>query len=143
MELHREFGIEVFVCDPSEPAYIDKFRAAGLNAIGADNSVIPGINAVKKRLAEKRLFFVRDALRRPDQMLIDAQKPRRVEDEIPAYVWSTKAKEQPIKVDDHGVDMVRYAIMYVDAGVPPAAGETLNYDDLSYARGERRSIWQR
>jgi len=26
---------------------------------------------------------------------------------------------------------------------PPAAGATLNYDDLSYARGERRSIWQR
>jgi len=114
VELNEEFGIEAFACDPSQPAYIDKFKDAGLNAFGADNAVIPGINAVKKRLAEKRLFLVRDSLRQPDQTLIEAQKPHQIEDELPAYVWATKGKEMPVKENDDGVDMLRYAIMHVD-----------------------------
>ena len=135
-------GIEAFVCDPSEPAYIDKFKAAGLNAIGGDNAVIPGINAVKKRLAEHRLVIVRDSLRERDGALVDAQRPQCVQDEFPAYIWADKGREQPVKVDDHGVDMVRYAVMYVDGAAPPAAGATVEYDDLSHYKAERHSIWR-
>ena len=115
-EVDEEFGgIEAFVCDPSEPAYIDKFKSKGrLRAIGGNNSVIPGINAVKKRLAEKRLFIVRDSLRERDETLAEANQPLCVQDEIPAYIWSSKAKETPVKVDDHGVDMVRYAVMHLE-----------------------------
>jgi len=107
-------GIEAVVCDPSEPAYIDKFKAAGLNAIGGFNSVVPGINAVKKRLAERGLFFVRDSLRERDEELALEKKPTCVEDEIPSYVWADKTKEEPVKEDDHGCDMMRYAVAYVD-----------------------------
>lgn len=113
-EAHQEFGVEVFVCDPSEPAYIDKFKSAGLNAISGFNGVVPGINAFKKRLAERRISFVRDNLRQPDETLKEDKLPMCVEDEIPGYVWSGKAKETPVKEKDHGCDMVRYVVAHVD-----------------------------
>lgn len=114
--LQDEFGrLEAVSCDPSEPAYIADFRKAGINAMPADNAVLPGINAVIKRLDEKRLFMVRDSLQHLDESLVETRKPTRTEDEMPMYVWADKAtKEVPIKENDHGVDMTRYAVMYVD-----------------------------
>src|SRR3990167_4390180 len=92
-ELHREFKLEIILCDPSEPAYIQAYRQAGLNAIAADNSVLPGIDAVQQRLkkagdGKPRLFVVRDSLRYPDQELIQARRPHQVQDEFPGYVWA-------------------------------------------------------
>jgi phage terminase large subunit len=60
------------------------------------------------------LRVVRDSLRLPDATLIEARKPASVQDEMPAYVWADKTKETPVKEDDHGVDMVRYAVAYAD-----------------------------
>ena len=119
----RHGYLEIIACDPSEPAFIDEYRSAGLNAQPANNAVAPGIDAVKKRLAEKRLFIVRDSLRHTDPALADERKPQRVEDEIPMYVWADKVgKEQPVKENDHGVDMVRYAVATLDMpAVQPAA----------------------
>jgi hypothetical protein len=115
LELDREFGIEAFVCDPSEPVYIEKFKRAGLNAVGGFNAVLPGINAVQRRFQESGLFFVRDANRYVDEQLRRDKRPWRTEDEIPGYVWaSNKTREQPVKENDHGCDAVRYAVAYVD-----------------------------
>ena len=115
LAINKEFkNIEAFICDPSEPAYIDKFLSAGLRALRGNNSVIPGINAVKKRLADNRLKIVRGSLRECDESLTEARKPVCIEDEFPAYVWADNDKETPVKVDDHGVDMVRYTIRYID-----------------------------
>jgi phage terminase large subunit len=141
-ELRGEYPIEAFACDPSEPAYIDKFRDAGLNAVPGDNAVIPGINAVKKRLAERGLFILRDSTRFQDATLRDARKPASVQDELPAYVWADKDKETPVKVDDHGVDALRYAVMYVDGGGAPATGNIVNVGLENY-KTKRRSVWQR
>jgi phage terminase large subunit len=111
-ELQKEFRIEAFVCDPSQPAYIDKW---GSMATKADNTVLPGINAVKQRLASGRLVVVRDSLRHADQNLVADRRPHKVEDEFAGYVWSDKTtKEQPVKEDDHGLDALRYAVMHVD-----------------------------
>jgi len=113
--IHERYGLEVIACDPSEPAYIDAFRLAGVPAIAADNAVLPGINAVKKRLAEKRLFILRDSLESADESLAERRLPSSVQDEIPQYVWAdNKAKEIPVKENDHGADMVRYSAMYLD-----------------------------
>jgi len=118
--LDAEFGLEVVTCDPAEPAYIDAYRRAGISAIEADNAVLPGINAVKQRLAAKRLFVVRDSLRMADESLSEARKPYKVEDEFSAYVWADKAgKEQPAKENDHGMDMVRYAVAHIDRNSGP------------------------
>jgi len=55
---------------------------------------------------------VRDRSRHLDQELVAARLPHAVEHEFPAYVWkSGSAKEEPVKENDHGMDMVRYAVM--------------------------------
>lgn len=114
--LDAQYSFEALPCDPSEPAYIDAYRAAGLPATAADNAVLPGINAVKQRLADRRLFVVRDGLLAEDEAMRDRRKPTSVETEFPAYVWADRVgKEQPVKEDDHGMDMVRYAVMWAAA----------------------------
>jgi len=111
----RYMRFEALACDPSEPAYIQQMRDAGLAAVAADNAVLPGINAVKKRLTETRLYVVRDSLRQPDVSLAETRLPTSVEDEFPMYVWADKVgREQPIKEHDHGMDMVRYAVMQME-----------------------------
>lgn len=116
LELDEEYGIEAFVCDPSEPAYIEKFRRAGLNAIAGFNAVMPGINAVKTRLADGRLWFVRDSLIMVDESLKAAHKPYRIQDEFASYIWADKrTKDTPVKEDDHGMDTIRYGCAYLDS----------------------------
>jgi phage terminase large subunit len=119
-ELDEEFNLEAIACGPDQPAYIEEYRQLGINAIPADNSVIPGINAVQQRLAngpdgKPSLYIVRDSLIYPDQELINSKRPHKVEDEFPAYVWADKRdKEVPAKKDDDGMDMARYSAMYLD-----------------------------
>jgi len=115
-QLHGEFNLEVVVCDPSQPEYIRAYRDAGVNAIPAFNEVQPGIDAVADRLHHPAsLFIVRDSLRWQDQALKRDKRPYKTEDEFIGYVWADKAgKEQPVKEDDHGLDMTRYAVCYVD-----------------------------
>jgi hypothetical protein len=119
-ELCREFNAQAVACDPSEPAYIRQYGAGGLTAIPAFNRVRPGIDLVQKRLkvaedGKPRLFIVRDSLRYPDESLKLEQRIYAVEQEFPGYVWAdSKKKEEPIKENDHGMDMIRYAVAYVD-----------------------------
>jgi len=118
--LNEEFGIEAFACDPSEPAYIEQYRQAGLNAVAAFSRVRPGIDAVKQRLQLAddrlpRLFIVRDSLRGFDIALRAEHRPYAVEQEFPGYVWAnTRSQEQPVKEIDDGMDIVRYGVGYVD-----------------------------
>lgn len=113
--LQEEFGyFEALPCDPSEPAYIDAYASAGLPALAANNDVRPGIDAVAQRMADKQLFVVRGSLRVADETLREARGPTCLEDEIPAYVWAdNKSKEQPVKENDHALDMMRYAVMHM------------------------------
>lgn len=120
LELHEEFGLRAIICDPSEPAYIEAYRSAGLNAIAGFNRVRPGIDAVQARLkveddGRPRLFVIRDSLRYNDDALFEERKIYAVEQEFLAYVWADrKAKEEPVKENDHGMDMTRYAVCYID-----------------------------
>lgn len=120
VELGKEFKIEAIACGPDQPAYIKQYQQAGVRAVPADNAVLPGINAVQQRLkpggnGKPGLFVVRDSLRHADQELIRLKQPHKVEDEFPGYVWAdSKTKEVPVKEKDDGVDMARYATMYVD-----------------------------
>lgn len=122
--LQAMYGITVFVCDPAEPAYIEAFSRAGLNTTSAKNDLAPGIQAVQKRLqvagdGRPRLYFLRDARIEVDETLSERKKPTSTLEEIDGYVWEQakegKAeKELPLKVDDHGMDALRYAVRYVD-----------------------------
>lgn len=126
-------------------------EAHGVPNEAARKSVTVGIQAVAARLrvagdGKPRLFLMRDALVERDPALEAAYKPLCTEDEFPAYVWAKTAdgkpnKETPLKLNDHGMDTTRYAVMYLDGGGGPPAGETIDVDTSTYRRQRTSVVW--
>ena len=123
LELKSEYGIEVFVADPSQPAYIEKFNAAGLPTIKAVNDIAPGLSACHDRLAiagdgRPRYYYYEYAMQDRDMTLVETHKPFWFPGEIEGYVWPKSAdgrvvKEVPVKEHDHALDCWRYVSMYL------------------------------
>lgn len=101
----------------------------GIYNIPAVKDVSPGIQAVEQRLkvagdGRPRLFVMKGALVELDTTLRDpnkpaSNKPSSTLEEFPGYVWPQAVdgkaiKEAPVKVNDHGMDAMRYAVMYID-----------------------------
>lgn len=91
----------IIVVDPSAASFITVLRNRGYMIKEADNSVRDGLRVVST-LMTKRMIRVRaDAC------------PNLIR-EISGYVWDEKARmrgeEQPVKVDDHACDALRYVI---------------------------------
>ena len=86
--------------DPAAASLKAQLRADGLRPMDADNSVIPGIQTVAGLLDTGRLL-IHDSC----TALIQ---------EIPGYSWDQKASDKGydkvIKVADHSLDALRYAI---------------------------------
>lgn len=91
---------EMVAVDPSAASFMQQLARDGWPPHPADNAVLDGIRTVSSLLTSGRLKVHRSC-----QHLID---------EIPGYSWDdTKAlrgMDAPIKVDDHGVDALRYAV---------------------------------
>ena len=123
-ELKQRYGIRQFVCDPSEPAYIAKFRSAGLGAVEAVNDIAPGVSAMQTRLrragdGRPRFYVYEYALKERDETRVDAKQPFCFEGEISGYVWpkakdGQAVKEVPVKFNDHAMDTSRYICMWLD-----------------------------
>lgn len=96
----------------------------GISSIAAKKDVSSGIQNVKARLkvqpdGKPRIYFVRGALVDIDPLLESDKKPTCTEDEITGYAWQKYPdgkpnKEQPVKVNDHGCDAMRYIVMHAD-----------------------------
>jgi phage terminase large subunit len=117
--IQARFGVEYFLGDPSEPAYIRQSRTAGIHMREARNDVAPGIQAVQARLpnaadGRPRLYVLRDCrANAPDPALVEKHKPTSTVEEFDGYIWATTrtsdtVKEEPRKEDDHGMDAARY-----------------------------------
>ena len=103
------------------------------STLAANKTKLPkdGIQDVKSRLREAgdgkpRLFLFRDALAMdPDPQLVSESKPTCTEEEIEGYVWDRIEKgrfgerttENPRKINDHGMDALRYAVIFADKPV--------------------------
>jgi phage terminase large subunit len=97
---------------------------AGIGTVPAVKDVSPGIQAVEARLrvagdGRPRLFVVRGCLVERDESLVALRKPCCTEEEFQSYSWpkgsdGKPVKEAPLKVNDHGMDALRYVCMYVD-----------------------------
>ena len=98
-KLHQKYNIQAFYCDPSEPANIEEFRAAGLDAFPADNEIAPGIEIVAEAIRTKRLKVSRRCVNFLEEMETY---------HYPEPKEGKEAKEEPEKVDDHAMDAVRY-----------------------------------
>lgn len=96
----------------------------GVPTIPARKEISVGIQTVQARLrkagdGKPRLFVFRDALVEADPRLADEKKPTSTAAEFPGYVWATGQngkpnKEQPVDLDNHGMDCVRYGAVYLD-----------------------------
>lgn len=112
------------ICDHDAEDRATLERHLGLSTSKAHKGVSDGIQAVSTRLrvagdALPRLFFVRDALVKRDSSLLEVGRPTCTIDEITGYVWDkteTRAKEQPVKNNDHGMDAMRYVVAEQDLG---------------------------
>lgn len=117
-KLQDMWGVERWICDPAEPAYIQQFNRAGLSAVGAVNDIAPGIGFLQARLkpagdGRPRFYVYEYALEDRDESLEQAHKPYCFEQEIDAYVWAQSAdgkpqKETPVDDANHALDCARY-----------------------------------
>lgn len=122
-ELDKEERIEATICDHDAEDRAT-LHENGISTIPADKRVTVGIEKVQLRLAKAgdnkpRIFILEDSLVEIDRELQSQYKPIRTEDEFGSYVWvagkdGKPLKEEPLKIDDHGMDMTRYAVMYLD-----------------------------
>ncbi|WP_043180291.1 phage terminase large subunit [Streptomyces sp. NRRL F-5123] len=109
-------------------------RHLKLSTTAAHKGVSDGIQAVQARLkpagdGRPRLFIMRGALVARDPELDAAKKPCSTEDEITGYVWDRgtaaqqagekPAKDAPLKLNDHGMDAMRYVVAERDLGGRP------------------------
>jgi phage terminase large subunit len=114
----------------------------GIHTLPAVKAIRPGLDAVAERLkvagdGKPRLFVFRGALVERDEELAAARRPVCTEQEFDAYQWPKAAdgkalKDVPVDRDNHGLDALRYAVVWADArqrgGVGYAtapAGETV------------------
>ncbi len=99
-------------CDPSEPDNIKAMRDKGVPAVKANNTVNPGLQAVKNRLVvqadgKPRLFISRSAVNTIA--------------EFESYQWAENRyglRDEPLKTSDHAMDALRYAVMGIDHDQP-------------------------
>jgi PBSX family phage terminase large subunit len=90
----------------------------GLGTTRADKNVKDGIEVTQNRFAlaadgRPRIHFLRGALVERDGSLDERRKPCSTLEEIGGYVWLSSpdgkpVKEEPRKLDDHGMDQMRY-----------------------------------
>lgn len=139
MALSAGESIDTTVCDHDAEgrATLHKY---GIDTIAAKKERLPGFQSVKARLRKAgdgrpRLFFMDDSLVERDESLAELRKPVCTDQEVEGYAYQTtkdgRSKEDAVKIDDHGLDGVRYFCMYVD---PVTSAK------LDFFGGER--VWQ-
>ncbi|TYK47165.1 PBSX family phage terminase large subunit [Actinomadura decatromicini] len=99
-ETRRGVDPEYVIVDPSAASFRVQLRRDGVTARLGNNSVLDGIRTVSSLLALDLL--------RVHSSCIELAR------EMPGYSWDDKAsargEDAPLKVDDHGPDMLRYGV---------------------------------
>jgi phage terminase large subunit len=128
-------NIEIYICDHDSQEF-EMMRARGFNVIRAYKDITTGIQAVQARLKvnEKtglpRIYFMRDSLVERDEELENVKFVCTIEGEFDSYSWAKTdsgklVKELPVKDNDHAMDMIRYAVTWLDRTGRPDTGGTI------------------
>jgi len=97
----RECGMDLIICDNSEPRLINELKNIGINikpTIKKSGSILSGI-----------------ALMQDYQIVVDRNSHGIIK-ELNNYVWKDKG-EVPIDSFNHFIDAIRYAMMYLIQGI--------------------------
>lgn len=93
--------VEAIIMDPSAASLKAELKQRGLRIKNADNDVIGGIRKTSSAFYTKML-------------LINKQNCPNLVNELGGYIWDEKAHdrgiEQPVKINDHGCDAIRYFV---------------------------------
>lgn len=120
LELSAGENIEQTICDHDAEDRLT-LEENDIPNIAAEKDVLQGIGKVQDRLkvqadGRPRLFILKNSLAETDQSLKLDHKPYATDQEIDGYIWRDNAKkDEPLKAEDHGMDTMRYAVMYADA----------------------------
>jgi phage terminase large subunit len=141
--ISERYPLEHIVCTIADHDAEDRatLERHGVSTIPAIKYVKLGIEALQKRFVaagdgKPRFYYVDRALVAIDDRLVKAHKPTCTLEEIDGYVWELARdgkplKEQPIKVNDHGLDCDRYAVCFVDnvGAELESSTEVITYED--------------
>ena len=108
--MNEVYQPDVFVVDPSAAGLVAEMRSVGLRVNEATNDVMPGIQAVKARLATAGDGRPRLTVGPACANLLA---------EFESYVWKegrAGMKDEPEKVNDHALDALRYVVMALTRG---------------------------
>lgn len=102
--------------DAEDRATLEKHL--GMSTTRANKNVSEGIQAVASRMkvqpdGKPRIYLCRDAVVERDSLLENEKKPCSTLEEIAGYVWNTD-KDAPVKLNDHGMDAMRYMVAHLD-----------------------------
>lgn len=154
-ELRAKFDIERFICDSAEPDSIALFNKRMCETDGAKIAYAvekhkigyePSFSVVREMWDKKRLFILRDSLESECPLMKDQKRPTSIKQEIPSYCYKPydegkPVPEEPVKVDDHGCDGLRYWAWFFDHNdwrpeelqdsfAPFTFGALLDHDDI-------------
>lgn len=120
-EIAGRFEVTIADHDASDRATLSE---NGIGSVPANKDVDRGIEKVQERLKLRAdgtpgLYILRDSLVEIDRTRREKYKPICTEEEFPGYIYpqvkeGKSEDENPVKVDDHGMDALRYAVMYLD-----------------------------
>jgi len=117
---NSELPPAALICDHDAEDRATLERHLNLTTEPAIKNVSGGIQTVKERLriredGKARMYFLRDSVWDVDEELVDAMKPYSTEQEFDAYEWAdSRKRDEPKKVDDHGMDCTRYLSVHLD-----------------------------
>jgi PBSX family phage terminase large subunit len=96
-----KFRPEAYYCDPSEPRFIEEFKKANIKAVAADNEIMAGINAVTSLIDNNKMQAYEGCM----NTITEIRQYR-----YPESGEGKPIKEAPLKIHDHCMDAMRYAI---------------------------------
>lgn len=132
------YRIEAYVCDHDAEGRATLEKHLGIQTKLAYKAVSEGIEAVKSRIKNDRLFIMQGALEELDMELEKNKKPTCTADEISGYRWSDKKQDTPIKEDDHGLDEMRYAVCYIDKIGAKGGAARIGVRASNWSRADRK-----
>ncbi len=117
------------ICDHDAEGRATLTKHLRMGTVRAKKDVVTGIELTQVRLrvqddGRPRLMIMRDCLVERDPLLDSRKLPASTLEELPGYIWAPgpdgkPAKEEPLKLNDHGADAMRYMVAAKDLGQRP------------------------
>jgi PBSX family phage terminase large subunit len=112
------------VCDHDAEGRATLEKHLQMPTYPAEKAIEDGIQAVAARLrkaedGKPRIFLRKGCVVSEDSSLLESKKPTCTAVEFDGYAWhkgtdGKPLKEEPIDVDNHGLDATRYMVMFLD-----------------------------